>query len=157
MAFDLEEAASQGSLVFVQDWLLPQLLRQTGASFQGAIILDSILHFNDTINSQKIATDWDKLVPDAVDDIRNNQSGYLIQMMHVRERLTLNFVDKGDFLALIQRNGEKDAVIAQTLQRKWKMINQSNKFKLVDFRLNIPEVALITDHITITPSGWKIV
>ena len=87
MAFDLEEAASQGSLVFVQDWLLPQLLRQTGASFQGAIILDSILHFNDTINSQKIATDWDKLVPDAVDDIRNNQSGYLIQMMHVRKKL----------------------------------------------------------------------
>ena len=91
MAFDLEEAGSQGSLVFVQDWLLPQLLRQTGASFQGAIILDSILHFNDTINSQKMATDWDKLVPDAVDDIKKNQSEYLIQLMHVRLKASLIF------------------------------------------------------------------
>ena len=78
VAFDLEEAASQGSLVFVQDWLVPRLLRQTGASFQGAIILDSILHFNDTINSQKIPTGWEKLVPDAVDNIKRNKSGYLM-------------------------------------------------------------------------------
>ena len=82
MAFDLEEAASQGSLVWVQDWLVPKLLRPTGASFQGAIILDSILHFNDTISSQKIATGWKKLVPDAVDEIEKNESGYLIDLSY---------------------------------------------------------------------------
>ena len=58
-------------------------------------------------------------------------------------------------MALIQRNGEKDGVLAKTLQSKWKMINQSNKFKLVDFRLNIPEVPINNDQIT--PGGWKIV
>ena len=65
------------------------------------------------------------------------------------------FVDKGDFLALIQRKGEKDGLLAKTLQSKWKMINQSNKFKLVDFRLNITEVPINNDQIT--PAGWKIV
>ena len=50
------------------------------------------------------------------------------------------FLDKGDFLALIQRNGEKDGVLANTLQEKWKNINPKNKFKLIDFRLNISEV-----------------
>ena len=78
VAFDLEETASQGSLVWVQDWLLPQLLRPTGASFQGAIILDSILHFNDTFSSQNIPAGWKKLVPDAVDEIKKNESRYLM-------------------------------------------------------------------------------
>ena len=50
------------------------------------------------------------------------------------------FLDKGDFLALIQRNGEKDGVLANTLQKKWKKVDQSDKFKLIDFRLNISEV-----------------
>ena len=76
VAFDLEEAASQGSLVFVQDWLLPQLIRLTGASLQGAIILDSILHYNDTINSQNIGSGWERLVPGAVDVIKKNKSEY---------------------------------------------------------------------------------
>ena len=34
VAFDLEESASQGSLVFVQDFLLPSLLQTSGANFQ---------------------------------------------------------------------------------------------------------------------------
>ena len=43
-------------------------------------------------------------------------------------------------MALIQRNGEKDGVLANTLQKKWKKVDQSDKFKLIDFRLNISEV-----------------
>ena len=42
VAFDLEESGSQGSLVFVQDFLIPRILKKvdaTEASFQGAIIL----------------------------------------------------------------------------------------------------------------------
>ena len=42
VAFDLEESGSQGSLVFVQDFLIPKILKKvdaTEASFQGAIIL----------------------------------------------------------------------------------------------------------------------
>ena len=43
-------------------------------------------------------------------------------------------------MALIHRKGEQDGVLANTLQKKWKKINPSNKFKLIDFRLNISEV-----------------
>ena len=74
VAFDLEESASQGSLVFVQDFLLPQLLRTTGAEVRGAIILDSILHYNDTINSQNYGQEWGRLIPDAVKTIEKNKS-----------------------------------------------------------------------------------
>jgi len=74
VAFDLEESASQGSLVFVQDFLLPQLLRTTGAEVRGAIILDSILHYNDTINSQNYGQEWGRLIPDAVNKIEKNKS-----------------------------------------------------------------------------------
>ena len=65
-------------------------------------------------------------------------------------------LDKGDFLALIQRNGEKDGLLAKNLHNKWKQINQSNKFKLLDFRLNISEVTVNDDDRVITV-GWKIV
>ena len=43
-------------------------------------------------------------------------------------------------MALIQRNGEKDGVLANTLRKKWKKVDQSDKVKLIDFRLNISEV-----------------
>ena len=35
VAFDLEEVASQGSLAFIQDFLIPTVLKQTGAEIQG--------------------------------------------------------------------------------------------------------------------------
>ena len=66
----------------------------------------------------------------------------------------LTFLDKGDFLALIQRNGEKDVALANTLQKKWKKINQSNKFKLIDFRLNISEVTLISYQLITPHACW---
>ena len=37
VAFDLEEVASQGSLAFVQDFLIPTVLKQTGAQVQGEV------------------------------------------------------------------------------------------------------------------------
>ena len=62
------------------------------------------------------------------------------------------FIDKGDFLALIQRNSDKDTTIARSLQNKWRSINQSNKYKLIDFKLSMPEVTLdLFNHIT--PAG----
>ena len=73
VAFDLEESASQGSLVFVQDFLLGSLLKSTGAKTQGAIILDSILHFNDTEGSQSMGKEWGRLVPEAVEKINTNE------------------------------------------------------------------------------------
>ena len=74
VAFDLEESASQGSLVFVQDFLIPKLLRKTGSRMRGAIILDSILHYNDTVGSQSIGQEWERLVPDVVSKLEKNKS-----------------------------------------------------------------------------------
>ena len=37
VAFDLEEVASQGSLAFIQDFLIPTVLKQTGAQIQGEL------------------------------------------------------------------------------------------------------------------------
>ena len=37
VAFDLEEVASQGSLAFIQDFLIPTVLKQTGTQIQGEL------------------------------------------------------------------------------------------------------------------------
>ena len=73
VAFDLEEFASQGSLVFVQDFLMESVMNLTGSKTQGAIILDSILHFNDTEGSQSLGQEWGRLVPEAVAKINSNK------------------------------------------------------------------------------------
>ena len=39
VAFDLEEVASQGSLAFVQDFLIPTVLKETGAQIQGECLI----------------------------------------------------------------------------------------------------------------------
>jgi hypothetical protein len=53
VAFDLEEFGSQGSLVFVQDFLIPRVLEAGGyPQFTEAIIMDSLLHHNTSKDSQ---------------------------------------------------------------------------------------------------------
>ena len=39
VAFDLEEVASQGSLAFIQDFLIPTVLKETGAQIQGECLI----------------------------------------------------------------------------------------------------------------------
>ena len=51
--FDLEEYGTQGSMAFVQDFLVPSVLRKMGfPGVMGAYILDSIMAFNNTAGSQ---------------------------------------------------------------------------------------------------------
>ena len=74
VAFDLEEYGSQGSLVFVQDFLIPKVLDSGGfPKFRGAIIMDSILHHNMTKDSQTVEEEWKHQVPEAVMDIQRNK------------------------------------------------------------------------------------
>ena len=51
--FDLEEYGTQGSMAFVQDFLVPSVVRKMGfPGVMGAYILDSVMAFNDTADSQ---------------------------------------------------------------------------------------------------------
>ena len=85
----------------------------------GAIILDSILHYNGTVNSQDVGREWARLVPQAVEDIKAGQS-------------------KGDFLALIHRNIDEEKILAETFNKFWNRNVQNKPFRLVDFNLKIP-------------------
>ena len=74
VAFDLEEYGSQGSLYFVQDFLIEKVMKEGGfPQFKGAIIMDSILHYNSTQNSQNVEDDWFQQVPNAVENILSHQ------------------------------------------------------------------------------------
>ena len=74
VAFDLEEYGSQGSLVFVQEFLIPTVLRAGGyPEFRGAIIMDSILYHNNTDQSQTMEEKWAEQVPKAFRDIKEHQ------------------------------------------------------------------------------------
>ena len=73
VAFDLEEYGSQGSLVFVQEFLIPTVLRAGGyPEFRGAIIMDSILYHNNTEHSQTMEEQWAEQVPGAFRDIKEH-------------------------------------------------------------------------------------
>ena len=51
--FDLEEYGTQGSMAFVQDFLVPSVVRKMGfPGVMGAYILDSVMAINDTADSQ---------------------------------------------------------------------------------------------------------
>ncbi|XP_002733239.1 uncharacterized protein YfbL-like [Saccoglossus kowalevskii] len=72
-AFDLEEwqdvagDISIGSLYFVQKWLLPFLTNDNGAansSFQGALIMETAMNYNNTVNSQMIPYGFEQVFPD---------------------------------------------------------------------------------------------
>ena len=77
VAFDLEEFGSQGSLVFVQDFLIPRVLEAGGyPQFTGAIIMDSLLHHNTSMDSQDMEKEWDDQVPDAAKSIQENRSEF---------------------------------------------------------------------------------
>ena len=53
--FDLEEYGTQGSMAFVQDFLVPSIVKKMGfPGVMGAYILDSVMAFNDTADSQVV-------------------------------------------------------------------------------------------------------
>ena len=83
VAFDLEELGSQGSKVFVQDFLIPRVLEAGGyPKFTGAIIMDSLLSFDSSENSQDIEEEWREQIPEAAANILNNTSKSLRRFCH---------------------------------------------------------------------------
>ena len=89
MAFDLEETQPTsnvscsgsgncscpgglcGSGYFVQN--LTEYLNNTGSSFQGAIILDTVLNYNDTSNSQMVPIGFNVVFPQEYQQVSQNQ------------------------------------------------------------------------------------
>ena len=110
MAFDLEEtqptsnvscsgsgncscpAGLCGSSNFVQN--LTEYLSNTGSSFQGAIILDTVLNYDDTPNSQKLPMGFSSGFPQQYQELSQNQF-------------------RGDFLTVIGRAQDDAQLVSE--------------------------------------------
>eukprot|EP00095_Tigriopus_kingsejongensis_P000317 maker-scaffold292_size219010-snap-gene-1.34 protein:Tk00317 transcript:maker-scaffold292_size219010-snap-gene-1.34-mRNA-1 annotation:"hypothetical protein DAPPUDRAFT_306809" len=108
-AFDLEEVGSQGSLEFVQKLLVPHLRKYGQSDISGAIILDTILNFNQSTFSQKFEH-GDKL-PRVKSYLEGN-----------------NFT--GDYLTAYSRRSFDDALVKK-LERYWNRQAGSDKYHFV--------------------------
>jgi len=67
--FDLEEEYLKGSKHFVQQYLIPTEIRKNRATFKGAYVIDMILTYNNSINSQSVRDFW-STVPSFVEDVK---------------------------------------------------------------------------------------
>lgn len=80
-----------GSDYFVQN--LTQYLSSTGEGFQGAIILETILNYNTTPNSQQLPSGFDQGFPQTYQEISQNQF-------------------RGDFLTVIGRTQDDEHLMS---------------------------------------------
>ena len=69
-AFDLEEVGCLGSIYFVRDFLIPQVLAAHGAKMRGAFILDTIMNYNETQFSQHLSPEWQRALPTFWSDLQ---------------------------------------------------------------------------------------
>ena len=83
VAFDLEESGLRGSGYFVQNFT--RYLNSSGAGFQGAFILETILNHNTTPNSQELPPGLKQIFP------------------QLYKYVSVDNEFKGDFLAVIGR------------------------------------------------------
>ena len=130
--FDLEELGSLGSLYFIREYLLPFVLKPFGfPEFGGAYILDCIMNYNSTANTQTLPEDWSLILP------------------HVHDRLMKdNF--KGDFQTVVYRRFV-DRHLADLFAHEWAVLNdepETDKFDIEHFDLNLP--ATMPDTRTLT-------
>jgi len=106
VAFDFEELYA-GSKDFVNNWLIPKLTQRFPnqlSQFQGAIIFDTIMNFNNTPNAQTTPEGFSMAFPSQVDQIKAN-----------------NF--KGDFLFMVSRDiNEPETQLANQLKQKFNSI-----------------------------------
>ncbi len=98
--FDLEEYGTQGSMAFVQDFLVPAVLQKMGfPGVQGAYIVDSIMSYNDTVGSQAVPGDYAKYFPAVAREIKKEGS-------------------RGDFISVLGR-AEEDELMSR-FRHHWK-------------------------------------
>nr|XP_006811327.1 PREDICTED: uncharacterized protein LOC102803314 [Saccoglossus kowalevskii] len=123
VAFDLEENQPDaggllGSKHFVNEWLAPFLENDDGttSTFLGSIVLEMIMNYDDTPNSQLVPKGFDVLYPDEYEVLASR-----------------NFT--GDFITLIGREDD-DALLLSKWQEHWAAI-ETNKFPEVTLEVPI--------------------
>merc|ERR1711892_1292411 len=111
VAFDKEEVGSQGSHEFVRSYLVPEFFKGSEwPEFQGALILDTIMNFNETVGSQTFPESWaEKISGDAYNK-------------------TVEDDFKGNFITLISRQGPEKAM-ADLIENHWNKL-EHDKFYL---------------------------
>ncbi|XP_070563446.1 uncharacterized protein YfbL-like isoform X2 [Ptychodera flava] len=115
VAFDLEETQPVGhgligSDHFVQDWLAPFLVNDNGqnSTFQGAVVLETLMNFNATDNSQVFPPGMDLAFPELYSKIEAR-----------------NF--PGDFVTVVGR-AEDDATLMSGFTNQWKTLGHGEYF-----------------------------
>eukprot|EP00090_Calanus_glacialis_P006978 TRINITY_DN15459_c1_g1_i4.p1 TRINITY_DN15459_c1_g1~~TRINITY_DN15459_c1_g1_i4.p1 ORF type:complete len:598 (-),score=166.59 TRINITY_DN15459_c1_g1_i4:74-1867(-) len=144
VAFDKEEVGSQGSHEFVRSYLVPEFFKGSEwPEFQGAFILDTIMNFNETVDSQSFPDSWrEKIFGNAYEKV--SEDGF-----------------RGNFISLVSREGpEKE--LADLIEKHWNklstdedfitMVNsRPEKFKMRRYEIGlgatIPSTLELTDHI----------
>lgn len=123
VAFDLEEVGCLGSIFFVRDFLIQQILLPHGAKLKGAFVLDTIMNYNETQFSQTLSPEWQTALPFFWEDIQVHPTGFS-QKLCARSQFERIFLNRqaenktGDFLAILYRKGV-DATLADTLAYNW--------------------------------------
>lgn len=135
---DLEEGGLVGSKKFVTDWLPAWTRLQYGntsavlKTMQGFIVLDTMMEFNTTDQSQQIPKEaaqlFQQFFPDALNSIKADDY-------------------EGDFLALIYRDDNGDTTLAKGFRRSWKEGGRP-EFEIESFSL---PAAAVTNIDTIAP------
>uniref|UniRef100_T1JSU4 Peptidase M28 domain-containing protein n=1 Tax=Tetranychus urticae TaxID=32264 RepID=T1JSU4_TETUR len=130
-AFDLEEYGGLGSRHLVHEYLIPIHLSGKRSKFRGAFILDTLLNFDETPNSQDIPTDIERVIPFWGKDSPDNL--------------------KGDFVASFTRKSI-DSRLSSTLAKHWKERKGLTPFNLVPVDIatlpsEMPNVKILSDHV----------
>ena len=144
VAFDKEEVGSQGSHEFVRGYLVKEFFNgDVWPEFQGAFILDTVMNFNESENSQMMPDEWREKIPDETFQL-------------VKEN---NF--RGDFISLISRT-EPERELADLIESHWTDLYTDQEFRLgvtsapdrfkirhykVGLPATLPSLLQLTDHI----------
>ena len=144
VAFDKEEVGSQGSHEFVRGYLVKEFFNgDEWPEFQGAFILDTVMNFNQSENSQLMPEEWREKIPEET------------------FQAVLEDKFRGDYISLISRT-EPEREMAELIENHWtdlrsdrdfRLIVTSNpaKFKLrhynIDLDATLPSLLDLTDHV----------
>ena len=127
VAFDKEEVGSQGSHEFVRGYLIPEFFKDDKwPEFQGAFILDTIMNFNVTENSQMLPSLW----KDKISEATYNQVA------------ADNF--RGDYISLVSRN-QPEKELAEKIEKHWNNLAMDEDFKVL--ATETPEKYVWKDYI----------
>ncbi|RWS05824.1 uncharacterized protein B4U79_10838, partial [Dinothrombium tinctorium] len=113
--FDQEESGLDGSIAFVDEYMVPKVIDKTNATFIGAYVTDMVLLYDDTPNIQTLPEDFIELSPQAAAKVKSNSN-------------------KGDFISVWARDA--DRILWETLQTTWDEM-PAPEYKLIVFNTSI--------------------